>query len=561
MFKTRKFGDLQYMFKNKEGIAKKKNIDNVLRAYGILSQRAEDIILLIKSNGDIMDANEVAIHKYGYSYDELLAMNIFGLRVDKRAIVEVDLKNSLVKGNIFETIHRKKDGSLINVQVNSQYTTLNDEKVILSIIRDITEQKIMENQLHYAERHDYLTGLANQYYLNEYLCQLRKNKPIKLTAVLLANIDNFKIANDTYGYSAGNSILNQIIKCFQRNLRKNDFFARNGKDEFVIILPEVDKEEVKLAANRLLQSLNQENFIFGESLFKVSVSIGVGFIETANDIDSVFSYADIAMRTAKEEGKNRVVIIQNAEERGKVNENNRILTLLNDAIKTNKFKLFAQPIRKKEKDVLHYEALIRMVDKQGEILAPGNFLPLAERYGLMLQIDKWVIQTTIELLENRDDLNIFVNISGESLGDDLMLTWIESHISNSAIDPRQIGFEITESSAIRNIAKAEQWINRLKALGCYFALDDFGVGFSSFAHLQTLPVDYLKIDGSFIKDLDSDSTKRALVEAMIAVAHTLGKKTIAEYVENENVWRILHELHIDYGQGFYLGKPNLMGSI
>ncbi|WP_094602738.1 hypothetical protein SPSIL_000100 [Sporomusa silvacetica DSM 10669] len=555
LIKARKLGDLDYNLKNKKNIVKNNTITNVLGTYKKLAKRANDIILFVKPNGDIMAVNDVALYKYGYSRKELLAMNVFGIRIDEQSVVAGDLKTSEEKGILFETVHRKKDGSLINVQVNSQGTTIAGKKVIISVIRDITERKNMEEKLHYVARHDYLTGLPNQYYLIEYICQMRKKSSLKTSAILLANIDNFKIVNDTYGYSAGNSILIQIVKCFQFNLREHDFFVRLGKDEFAIIMPNIDKEEATLLANKLLAVLKQENFILGENFFKVSVSIGVGFIETIQDIDNAFSYADVAMRTAKEQGKNRVVVIQKMEDRMKVIENNRILTQVIDAIKKNKFKLFLQPICKIGNDVLHYEALIRMIDDQGEILMPAAFIPVAERYGLMSQIDQWVIGTAIKMLESRNDLNIFVNISGESLGDDSILQFIESHIRNSIINPCRIGFEITETTAIKNITKAEQWIHRLKALGCCFALDDFGVGFSSFSHLQKLPVDYLKIDGSFIRDLDSDNTKRALVQAMNVVAHTLGKKTIAEFVENASIWKILNELNIDYGQGYYLGMP------
>ena len=555
LLKTRKLGDLHYSVKNKVNILKN-DVDNVVAAYEVLAQRASDIILLMQSNGDILDANDVAVQKYGYSREELLAMNSSGLKTNDQTMDNNDAKPNLGKGYIHETVHRKKDGDLLNVQVNSQCVTINNKEVVLSIIRDITAQKIIESQLHYVARHDYLTGLANQYGMIEYIFQISGRPNFKLGALILINIDNFKIANDIYGYSAGNSILKKISKCFRSQLRDSDFFARLGKDEFAIILTDIDKEEVRLLANRLLYALKQESFIFGESIIKVSASIGIAITEAIQDIDSAFSYADAAMRAAKEEGKNRVVIIQKVEDRMKVMENNRILTLLNDAIKKNNFKLYLQPICSNENDILHYEALIRMIDEQGDIIEPGMFISLAERYGLMTQIDRWVIKTAIELLESRMDLNLFVNISGESLSDDLLLKWIEERISNSTIDPNRIGFEITETTAIKNIAKAEQWINRLKSLGCDFALDDFGVGFSSFSHLHTLPIDYLKIDGSFIRNLDSDNTKRVLVKAMIGVAHTLGKKTIAEFVENESIWQILNDMQVDYGQGYYLGRPN-----
>lgn len=430
----------------------------------------------------------------------------------------------------------------------------------LYIFEDITYRKKNELELirnvNHIARYDYLTNIPNRYYFEEFLSKI--NKDSSDSALLIVNIDDFKKINDSFGHSEGDKILKKICNLLKANLCNGDFFARLQGDEFAILLYNTNIKSAEIFANKLLKTINMEPF-FIENFnipIKITASIGITKLDKDIEIKQLFYYADAALYEAKEKGKNRVVVLNDTNDKARILQNYHILNLIYEAFKYNRFVLYFQPIYKTRNQLLHYEALIRMYDETNNVIAPGTFIPVAERYGLMMEIDQWVIENTLKILNNIKDLNVFINLSGFSLSNDEFLDWIENTIIKCGVNPNRIGFEITETSAIKNLEKTKRWVYRLKSLGCYFALDDFGVGFSSFSYLHMLPVDYLKIDGSFIRNLDSDPTKLALVKAMNVVAHTLGKKTIAEYVENEAIWNMLHELGTDCGQGYFLGKPN-----
>ena len=280
-------------------------------------------------------------------------------------------------------------------------------------------------------------------------------------------------------------------------------------------------------------------------------------IDGAFDAHKILSSADSALYIAKDGGRNRVSFIQPDEDTvAKLSKTNQLVTQIKNALREDNFIIYFQPVISMDGErIMHHEVLLRLRDQDGKIILPGQFIPVAERFGLMPQIDRWVVQSTLAALLQYPDLRPFINLSGTSLGDEALLEFIEKSIQESGADPSRIGFEITETAAVKDVTLAKKWIRRFKNLGCRFALDDFGIGFSSFSYLRFLPVDYLKIDGTYIRDMDKDFTHRALVKAMNAVAHALGKKTIAEFVENKEVMKSLQELQVDYGQGYYIGKP------
>jgi diguanylate cyclase (GGDEF)-like protein len=435
-----------------------------------------------------------------------------------------------------------------------------EEKTLLQ--KDLVHQainmcRLMEDRLIYAERHDNLTKIPNRYYLAEFLREIYNSKKCEKSTLLIVDIDNFKIVNDTYGHEIGDLLLVEVTNFIKTKLRENDFLARLSGDGFGIVLQDTNLKASKHIAQRLLEELNQEVFYIDECKIsiKISVSVGITLLDDAKEVNHVFSYADAALYEAKEKGKNRVIALNDDKDSIKISINNKILALIHDALKNDRFVFHLQPIYKTNNKILHQEILLRMLDENNNFIFPSTFIPLAERYGLMPLIDRWVVKNALRILKYTGDLNVFINLSGSSLSDDIFLKWIEQSIRESDICPGRVGFEITETAAIKDLDKAKRWICKLQALGCCFALDDFGVGFSSFSYLNMLPVNYLKIDGSFVRDLDSDPTKLALVQAMNAVAHALGKQTIAEFVENENIWRILNELGVDCGQGYYLGGP------
>jgi diguanylate cyclase (GGDEF)-like protein/PAS domain S-box-containing protein len=427
-------------------------------------------------------------------------------------------------------------------------------------IRDITKRKEMEQQLQYLATHDVLTSIPNRYFLNEALKRaVAKAKRGEKGFLLLIDLDNFKLVNDTFGHAIGDELLVNVGHVFKNNLREGDLLARLGGDEFVVLLERTTFAEANIVAEKLRQAVGRNEFQLAEHkcCLNISVSIGLAAINGTLDAQKILSYADNALYTSKEGGRNRISYVKPDEDMAtRFSETNQIVSLIKEALKEDGFILYLQPVVKvKDGSVIHHEALIRLKDKSGELITPDDFVPVAERFGLMPRIDRWVVQATIKTLGEHPGIKIFVNLSGLSLGDDTLLELIEEKINESQIDPARLGFEITETAVVKDLTRAERWIYRLKKLGCRFALDDFGIGFSSFSYLNNLPVDYLKIDGSYVRNLHLDSTHLVLVQAMNSVAHALKKETIAEFVENEKVLKILSDLKIDCGQGYYLGRP------
>lgn len=542
-------------------ITELKRAEEVLKRYQLLSEHARDIILFICPDGHIMEVNDAAVAAYGYDRKELLSMRVHDLRdsVDE-PLIATQMEQALSKGLLFETIHRRKDGTTFPVEVSSQGAIIGSERVLLSVVRDVTVRKRVEEQLQHLATHDSLTNIPNRYSLEETLKRVvAKARRGEKSALLLIDLDNFKMVNDTLGHAAGDELLITLANILKSNLRDGDLLARLGGDEFVVLLEGATAEEAGIVAEKLRRVVEERELclIMHESCFDLSISIGLVMVDGTLNFQKLLSLADTALYAAKEDGRNRVVFVRPDEDTtAKLSETNKLVSLIKNALKENRFSLFFQPVVDvSDGKISHHEALIRLLDPSGKIILPGRFISVAERFGLMPQIDHWVVRSSLSALREHPDLKLFVNLSGVSLGDEALLELIENNIRESGIDPSRIGFEITETAAVKDTLRAERWIHRLKGIGCRFALDDFGIGFSSFTYLRVLPVDYLKIDGSYIRNLDTDQTHFALVQAMNTVAHTLGKKTVAEFVENENILKILHELKIDCGQGYYLGEP------
>lgn len=430
----------------------------------------------------------------------------------------------------------------------------------IETIKDISERKGMENHLQFLATHDFLTNSLNRYSLEENLKRaVAKAKRGENSALLLIDIDNFKMVNDILGHAAGDEFLIILTNVLKNSLREGDILARLGGDEFGILIEGITNDQAKVVAEELRRVVDESELclVKHKDCFNLTISIGIVMVDGVLNSHRLLSNADTALSTAKENGRNRVVFLELDEDKAlKLSETNKLVAMIKNALKEDRFVLFFQPVATiYNKNVTHYEALIRLKGDNGELIMPGQFIPTAERFGLMPQIDRWVVQSAITVLYKYPGLRLFINLSGVSLGDEDLLGSIEKGIRESNIDSSRIGFEITETTAVKDLSRAKRWIRRLKKIGCSFALDDFGIGFSSFTYLRMLPVDYLKIDGSFVCKIDTDPAYRALVESMNAVAHTLGKKTIAEFVENEDIIKILKEIGVDYGQGYYLGKP------
>lgn len=474
---------------------------------------------------------------------------------------KIERKGSTLFAETFVPSAYKGKGAYVSASASPLFDSNGDIVGAIETIRDITERNKMKEQLQYMATHDFLTSTPNRYSLEENIKRaVAKAKRGEGSAILLIDLDNFKLVNDTLGHAAGDELLVNIANILRSNLREGDLLARLGGDEFAVLLEGVSADDARAVAEKLRYVVDKEELCFTKykTCLTLTISLGIVMIDGTLDSQKLLSFADAALYSAKEGGRNKVAFLQPDEAQvAELSETNQLVAMIKGAIRENRFKLFFQPVsRMSDGSIIHQEALIRMVDTNGELILPGRFIPVAEKYGLMSQIDRWVVRSAFSALQSYPELNLYVNLSGTTLGDDDLLRFIEEQLYETGIDSSRLGFEITETAAVKDFQRAEKWIGRLKKLGCRFALDDFGIGFSSFTYLRMLPVDYLKIDGSYIRNIDTDFTQRALTQAINTVAKSLGKGTIAEFVENESIYNILEELKIDCVQGYYIGEPS-----
>ncbi|WP_238457829.1 putative bifunctional diguanylate cyclase/phosphodiesterase [Desulforamulus ferrireducens] len=387
---------------------------------------------------------------------------------------------------------------------------------------------------------------------------MEKAKEGHQSALLLMDLDNFKLVNDTLGHTAGDEVLVQFARILKKNIRDWDFLARIGGDEFAVIIEDIGQDEVLQLADRIRKAVYENEVIIADTTkLNLSISIGIVLINGALDYQKILSKADTALYKAKEEGRNKVAFLDYHDDDSlEFIQINRRIKEIKQALREERLILHYQPVVSlREGEIIHYEALVRLKDENNELLYPDEFIPVAERFGLMVEIDHWVVKAALRKLVEFPNIKVFVNLSAVTLLNSQLLLNIEKDIIHSGIDPSRLGFEITETSAMKDLAVTERWLRRLKEIGCQFALDDFGTGFSSFSYLMNLSVDYIKIDGSFVKNINDNPAHFTLVYAMTKVAHAFGKQTIAEYVENEDIANTLRELKITCGQGYYFGKP------
>jgi diguanylate cyclase (GGDEF)-like protein/PAS domain S-box-containing protein len=424
---------------------------------------------------------------------------------------------------------------------------------------DVTEHNRQAEQIRYLASHDAVTGLPNRWAFDAYLLQTAgRASPGRPALLLMVDVDNFKRVNDTAGHDQGDRLLALIAERFEQALRPGDFLARAGGDEFAAIVHDVGAAQGRLIAERVLNEIGALRFSGGGHLFDVAVSIGACTIPPGARARSLYAQADAALRVAKERGKNRISFADDASV-GDLQPaaDNRIAIEISDAIAEERLLVYLQPVvslvcgRR-----VHSEALVRMRRRNGETALPGAFLPAAERLGLMPRIDRFVLETVIPELRDDPGLRVFVNLSPSSFEDDALLDWVAAELRLGGFAPAQLGFEITETTAIRDLERTGARMGELAAIGCPLALDDFGVGFSSFLELKTLPVGFVKIGGAFVADLLADESSRAIVGSIVQVSRALGKQVIAEEVEDAAVVNALRKLGVEYGQGFHWSRPH-----
>jgi diguanylate cyclase (GGDEF)-like protein len=421
------------------------------------------------------------------------------------------------------------------------------------------KRKEQQLQLGYLATHDPLTGLSNRRLLEHNLKRaVTYAKQGQKSAFILMDLDNFKFVNDTLGHAVGDKVLVQLTEILKNQLRTSNLLARLGGDEFALLLEDKgDADEAEIVAARICQAVEEHRFTYGNHSFHLGLSIGIVMIDGKVEPGMLLSEADSAMYSAKKQGRNRVVVYSAGNNvLNRLSEIGEWAIRIKDALQDDNFVLYYQPIyRLNDSRISHYEVLVRLLDSDGGVIAPQKFIPAAEQFGLMPQLDRWVVKHAIQTLRKYPDIHLYANISGHSLADSSFLSFIEENMLLYGIEPQRLGFEITESAVVEDFERVKDWIERLKAFGCQFALDDFGTGFNSFLYLRNLPVDQLKLDGLFISTLAEDSTQRPLVQAMHQLARALGIETVAECVENKEVVKILQGIGVTYGQGFHLGRP------
>jgi diguanylate cyclase (GGDEF)-like protein/PAS domain S-box-containing protein len=444
---------------------------------------------------------------------------------------------------------------------------------VVLVFHDVSRERQYAARLSYQASHDSLTGLINRIEFERRLglalttsAELQRHH-----AVMYLDLDQFKVVNDTCGHAAGDELMRQISVLLQQRMREGDTLARLGGDEFGVLLENCPPEHALRIADEMRETVRDFHFAWNNRTFAVGVSIGlVNLAEGAFTLADVLSAADAACYMAKDKGRNRVQLYHPDDSElsmrhGEMEWVGRIQKALDE----DRFCLYSQsivPVGSKRSHGVHCEVLVRMLDERGAVVPPMAFIPAAERYGLMPALDRWVIHNAFsKLTEMRADTSIepivtcSINISGASIVDERFLGYVRDKFAEFNVPHSTICFEITETAAIGNLAKAKQFIDDLRAFGCRFSLDDFGAGMSSFAYLKHLPVDFLKIDGGFVKDMPDDPIDRAMVEAINSVGHVMGKITIAEFVENDACLRILREIGVDFAQGYGIDRPAPFG--
>jgi len=439
---------------------------------------------------------------------------------------------------------------------------------VVLVFNDVTEARRMAWQMTYHATHDDLTGLFNRREFERRLRRLLEQARLENTshALCYLDLDQFKVINDTCGHMAGDELLRQIGRLLQARTRKMDTLARLGGDEFGVLMESCVLDQAKRVANGLREAVESFRFEWQGKRFNVGVSIGlVPISDNSESITGVLRSADSACYTAKEKGRNRIHVVYKEDDTELVKRRGEMqwMFLIPWALEEGRFELNFQtifPLNSHTPQGHHYELLLRMRDPDGALIQPGAFLLAAERYNLATKLDQWVIEASFEwLLQHPDhlkDLHLCeINLSGHSVGNEQFLEFITAQLKKGNIPPAKICFEITETAAIANLSSATRFIKALKSLGCRFALDDFGSGLSSFAYLKNLPVDLLKIDGIFVKDIVEDPIDSALVKSINEVGKVMGLQTVAEFVENEAILNRVRELGVDYAQGYAINRP------
>lgn len=541
-----------------------------------------DAVITTDSKGRVTLLNRVAENLTGWSDDEAKGKDIGHLfrLVDERSEQELEIpvykclqsRQAIGVSNHCQLISRDARRIAIEDSVAPIWSPEGCLMGTVAVFRDVSHERELAREIRWQASHDALTGLINRREFESLVANalFGAREEGQHHALLYMDLDRFKIVNDTCGHAAGDVLLQMLAHVLQRHMRDSDVLARLGGDELGVLLNHCRLQRAHELAEGLRQAVKDFRFVWADRTFDLGVSIGL--VEIAPDSTTtteLLTAADQACYLAKESGRNRIHVyresdVLQARRQGEL----QWVARLKDALSLGSFQLFAQPIVSLGQNTeMHQEVLLRLPSVSDGLILPGAFIPAAERHDLMAPLDRWVITNVCEHLRREQDSYLkdpsnealrglySINLSGVSLNDEGMLGHVLKQFDTYEIDPRRICFEITETAMIGNLSKAREFMTSLRKLGCLFSLDDFGSGLSSFAYLRSLPVDYLKIDGLFIRDIANNPENRAMVKAINEVGHVMGLQTIAEYVEDKPTLDVVRDLGIDYAQGYGIGRP------
>ena len=540
-------------------------------------QSIGDAVITTDAQGNVRFFNPIAERLTGWKALDVQGVHFSTVFLIVDQVTREPVENPIDKALLEERIVSLANNTILIAHDGTEYPIADSAAPIrdrqgqiigaVIVFHDVTESRYLTHQLSWEANHDALTGLINRRRFEQYLVEAIAS--VKDSnhqhALCYLDLDQFKVVNDTVGHLAGDELLRQITALIQQGVRANDILARLGGDEFGILLTQCSLSQATQIAENLKDLVHQFRFIWNGKTFIIGVSIGVVAIDqTSQDLMELLGAADAACYAAKARGRNCVHIYRLDDgELIKQRGERQLVSKISRALETNRFCLYYQKIVSitSKLSVEHYEILIRMLDENGKLVSPNEFIPAAERYGLITEIDCWVIEkffSNYHKLPEKDVLSqglYTINLSGASLSNNQFLRFLIEQFSRYKVPPQTIGFEITETAAIANFEQARYFMSELKKIGCCFALDDFGSGLSSFAYLMNLPVDYLKIDGAFVKNISHNLISQALVEGFNRIAHAMNLETIAEFVEDETILEKLREIGVDYAQGYGIARP------
>ncbi len=542
----------------------------------------EEAVIIVDYKGNIEHLNSIAEKLISLKLKQAKQKhisNVFDLRdIDHKPILDKLLYYCLEKlQGISIPVHANLWKKHKGIPIAGSLTPLlnskgkNDGAVI--VFRDLVDSIKMNEKLSYYASHDDTTNLLNRReFINRLQYALDKSKEFGLVSVLIyMDLDQFKIVNDSCGHLVGDELLEKIARLLEGNIRVTDTLARLGGDEFAILLEDCNIDEAKEIASKMNEAINHYHFKWQKKVFDIAASLGIVEISSSRySVSELLSLADSACYLAKQDGRNRYHVYS-ANDDAMIKHRREIqwVQRIRQAYEDNRFRLFLQEIRplspKLKVNHRHFEILLRMLGEDDKVILPMSYILAAERYDKMAELDAWVINNAftliLEYIEIDRNASFAINLSGQSLGNSDITRLIIDLLKKTPSLCKHIIFEITETAAITNPSQAGKFVSTLRRIGVRFALDDFGTGLSSFAYLKNLKVDFIKIDGQFIRDISKDKINYALVEAINKIGHVMGIKTIAEYVENEAIKETLQKIGVDYGQGLWFSRPIPMETI